>query len=87
MCGGGGGMELWSSDRETPAAMSLYKLLFKMTTFYIAFYESYLSTKQTEGWAICIRNCISSFDMQDMQEGGGLIPCIFIQVACRERVY
>ncbi len=39
----GGGMGFWALDRQTPAAKSLNKSIFYMTTFCIAFCESCLS--------------------------------------------
>jgi hypothetical protein len=41
-------MGFLASDRQTPAAESLYRSIFKITTVCIAVYESYLSTVRTE---------------------------------------
>jgi hypothetical protein len=46
-CVGGGGMVLWASERLTPGAKSLYKLIFLDDDIFIAFYMSYLSTVQS----------------------------------------
>ncbi len=43
LCVRGGGYGVLGLRQQTPASKSLYRSVFYMTTFYIAFYESYLS--------------------------------------------